>query len=170
MAGYLTDLVRATVLRAMKEEEDAASGAEERINGAESLEELAGICRQLLAGASGQKRKKEEQDADALKQSIRKTVAEKYSRQDFNLSQLAEELQVSENRLYKQFKSLFGMSFSEYLENERIKMACELLKKQVPVKDVAEAVGYGSDFSFRRAFKRVMGLAPSYYAEGLDNK
>ena len=105
-----------------------------------------------------------------MKQSIRKTVAEKYSRQDFNLSQLAEELQVSENRLYKQFKSLFGMSFSEYLENERIKMACELLKKQVPVKDVAEAVGYGSDFSFRRAFKRVMGLAPSYYAEGLDNK
>lgn len=105
-----------------------------------------------------------------LKESIRGAVEEQYSRQEFCLSQLAEELELPENRLYKQFKTLFGMSFSEYLENERIKRACELLKNQVPVKDVAQAVGYGSDFSFRRAFKRVMGLAPSYYAEGLDNR
>ncbi|MFQ9510805.1 MAG: helix-turn-helix domain-containing protein [Lachnospiraceae bacterium] len=62
------------------------------------------------------------------------------------------------------------MSFCEYLENERIKKACELLKARVAVKDVAEAVGYCSDFTFRRAFKRVMGLAPSYYAEGLEEK
>lgn len=171
MAGYLTDLVRATVLRALKEgEEEPVPAAAERISRAESLEEIAGICRQLLAGASGQQRKKEKQDAEALRQAILETVAEKYSRQEFNLSQLAETLGISENRLYKQFKSLIGMSFSEYLENERIKAACELLKNQMPVKDVAEAVGYGSDFSFRRAFKRVMGLAPSYYAEGLGNQ
>lgn len=170
MAGYLTDLVRATVLRALKEEEDTCDVPADGINRAESLEEIAKICISILEEISGRKQKKVDQEADALKESIRGAVEEQYSRQEFCLSRLADELELPENRLYKQFKDLFGMSFSEYLENERIKRACELLKNQVPVKDVAQAVGYGSDFSFRRAFKRVMGLAPSYYAEGLDNR
>ena len=49
-------------------------------------------------------------------------------------------------------------------------MACRAFEKQVPVKDVAEAWAMAAIFLPRRAFKRVMGLAPSYYAEGLDNK
>jgi AraC-like DNA-binding protein len=30
---------------------------------------------------------------------------------------------------------------------------------------VAAMVGYGSDYSFRRAFKRVIGVSPSIYAD-----
>ncbi len=101
-----------------------------------------------------------------LKERLAECILEKYSDPDFTLYQLASCVDMTESRLYRLFKELFGMSFNEYLENERIKRACDLLGERVPVKEVAEKVGYGSDFSFRRAFKRVMGLPPSYYAEG----
>lgn len=53
------------------------------------------------------------------------------------------------------------MSFSSYLEQRRMARACELLKDGVAVKETAEKVGYCSDYSFRRAFKRVVGIPPS---------
>ena len=58
------------------------------------------------------------------------------------------------------------MSFSDYLEQVRINKACDLLQQLTPVKDVSKQVGYNSDYSFRRAFKRIMGMPPSYYSEG----
>ncbi|MFQ9396367.1 MAG: helix-turn-helix domain-containing protein [Lachnospiraceae bacterium] len=58
-------------------------------------------------------------------------------------------------------KLCFGMSFSSYLEQRRMARACELLKDGVAVKETAEKVGYCSDYSFRRAFKRVLGIPPA---------
>ena len=63
--------------------------------------------------------------------------------------------------MYKDFKEYFGVTFSEYLEQLRIRNACACLKEGMAVKDVAVRVGYSSDYSFRRAFKRVTGLPPS---------
>lgn len=170
MVGHLLDLVRVTAVRALREEEQMDEGVMERLYKAETLDEIRGILRQALPGAGRERSRRESQSAELLKQELKKHIAAHYAEPEFTLCQLAEAVEMSENKLYKQFKGLFGMSFSEYLENVRIKKACELLKAQIPVKDVAVQAGYGSDFSFRRAFKRVMGLAPSYYAEGLGEK
>ena len=57
-----------------------------------------------------------------------------------------------------------GTSFHVYLENVRIDAACALLQNQEhTVKRVAEQVGYTSDVSFRRAFKRVLGISPTAF-------
>lgn len=170
MAGHLTELVRATAVRALREEGDSYEDVMDELGRLGDLEEIHKLLQRVLPGISKSMKQMEEQSADYMKQELKDLVEKLFSRQDFTLCQLAEAVGMSENKLYKQFKVLFGMSFSEYLENERIKKACVLLKEQMPVKDVAETVGYGSDFSFRRAFKRVMGLAPSYYAEGLEEK
>ena len=58
---------------------------------------------------------------------------------------------------------MYGVSFSSYLEMKRLRYAQEFLKSRRPVGEVAQAVGYSSDYSFRRAFKRVVGVAPSDY-------
>ena len=70
---------------------------------------------------------------------------------------------MPESALYREFRQIFSVSFSEYLENLRIEKACELLRSQPLVKDVSARVGYNSDYSFRRAFKRVLGVTPSAY-------
>ena len=72
---------------------------------------------------------------------------------------------ISESTLYRTFKDYFGMSFAGYLEQRRINLAFELLKEQGLIKDVAERVGYTSDHTFRRAFKRVMKVPPSQLAK-----
>ena len=65
--------------------------------------------------------------------------------------------------MYRDFKKMYGVSFSSYLEVLRMRYAQEKLKDGQAVQDVAAAVGYGSDYSFRRAFKRVVGVTPSDY-------
>ena len=65
--------------------------------------------------------------------------------------------------MYRDFKKMFGVSFSSYLEMLRLRQAQKLLQEGRPVQDVAAAVGYSSDYSFRRAFKRVVGVSPSNY-------
>lgn len=170
MVGHLLDLVRGTAVRALREEEQADEAVIERLYRAETLTGLWDVLKEALPGVGSVRSRKESQSAELLKEEVKKYIAAHYGEPEFTLCQLAEAVGMSENKLYKQFKGLFGMSFSEYLENVRINKACELLKAQIPVKDVAVQTGYGSDFSFRRAFKRVMGLAPSYYAEGLGEK
>lgn len=46
----------------------------------------------------------------------------------------------------------------------RIEAACEMLSdKSLTIKAISEKVGYSSDVSFRRAFKRVLGISPSEF-------
>lgn len=90
-------------------------------------------------------------------------MEEGYSNPDFNLAVLAERLQVAEKKLYGDFKKIYGVSFSSYLEMKRLHYAQEFLKEKRSIGEVSQAVGYSSDYSFRRAFKRVVGMIPSDY-------
>lgn len=105
----------------------------------------------------------ENQDEELLKKHIEEKIEQEYSNVEFNLAGLADWLGIPEKKLYRDFKKMFGVSFSSYLEVLRIRYAQEYLKEGRAVQDVAVSVGYGSDYSFRRAFKRVVGVTPSDY-------
>lgn len=105
----------------------------------------------------------QEQDLGHLKEQIERCMEEGYSNPDFNLAVLAERLQVAEKKLYGDFKKIYGVSFSSYLEMKRLHYAQEFLKEKRSIGEVSQAVGYSSDYSFRRAFKRVVGMIPSDY-------
>lgn len=100
---------------------------------------------------------------EALKNEIEACIEQGYPAAEFNLASLAEQLNLPEKRLYRDFKKMYGVSFTSYLEMKRLRYAQEFLKSRRPVGEVAQAVGYSSDYSFRRAFKRVVGVAPSDY-------
>ena len=97
------------------------------------------------------------------KKKIEEKIERDFSRDDFSLVIVADWLGIPDKKLYRDFKKMFGVSFSSYLEIRRIRCAQEYLKEGRAVQDVAAAVGYSSDYSFRRAFKRVVGVAPSDY-------
>lgn len=87
-----------------------------------------------------------------------------YKNQDLSLQMLAEHFNVQTSFVSKMFKKHTGMNFFAYLEQLRMEKASELLQDDaMPIKDIALEVGYASDLSFRRAFKKCKGVNPSAY-------
>jgi len=106
------------------------------------------------------------QDKARLREQLVEFVEQSYMREDFVLYELASHFHFSETHMYQLFKELMNGTFSDYLEGIRIRRACELLNGgQSTIRDVAKAVGYSSDHTFRRAFKRAMGVAPTDYVK-----
>lgn len=171
MMNHLLALIRCTVIRTLREwEEQEFQDEAEKIGNFENLEEIQDALLIVVNGIQKKRVQDEVKRVGGQKEKYRKIIEEWYHEDNFSIFNLADEFGISERKAYNDFKACFdGVTFSEYLENVRIKKACELLKQGIAVKDVAVKVGYGSDYSFRRAFKRVMGLPPSYYSEGLAN-
>ncbi len=106
---------------------------------------------------------KTEQNDALLASSLIDYVYKNYQNPDFNRHSLSEFCKLSPDYASKYFKSKVGENFSEYLERIRIDEACKLLLKNKKIEMVARSVGYASDGSFRRAFKKIMGITPTQY-------
>jgi AraC-like DNA-binding protein len=71
---------------------------------------------------------------------------------------------MSRSAFAVRFKVLVGETPLEYLTSWRMQKATTLLEKgDKKLVDVARSVGYDSDASFSKAFKRVLGVAPREY-------
>ena len=107
-----------------------------------------------------------ENNQNTLKEKVLAYVGNHYQENELTLEQLADSLGYTECFMYQFFKDSVGLTFANYLENFRINRACEFLAyNDAAIKDVSEKIGYNSDHSFRRAFKRIMGVSPSEYIQ-----
>jgi AraC-like DNA-binding protein len=62
------------------------------------------------------------------------------------------------------FRHLVGESPKRYITRTRLAHAATLLhKSDASLAEIAHVVGYGSEFSFAKAFKRTFGIAPGAY-------
>ncbi len=79
-----------------------------------------------------------------------------------SLTELAHTIGTNTNTLKKEFKAQFGVPVFKYLQNERLKKAYNLIKKeQKTIQEAAWAVGYDSLGSFSNAFEKKFGYRPS---------
>jgi YesN/AraC family two-component response regulator len=93
-------------------------------------------------------------------------VTQHYMDENLTIHTVSEHFNSTKSYIYQFFKDHMGMTFTDYLEQLRIQQACRLMQEtDLTIKDVAQQTGYNSDHSFRRAFKRVMGLVPTEYAK-----
>jgi AraC-like DNA-binding protein len=82
----------------------------------------------------------------------------------WTLSSLARASGVSRTVLASTFKETLGVPPMSYLTSWRMQIAAGLLADtETPVYNVSEAVGYESDASFSRAFRRATGLSPGIW-------
>ena len=80
------------------------------------------------------------------------------------LTQLAREVGLSPSRLCKQFKKETGLTLGEYRLRQRVERAKTLLLNQhARICEAAYDAGFGSIPHFNRAFRRLVGCAPSEY-------
>lgn len=82
-----------------------------------------------------------------------------------DLATLAKEAGMSRSRFVEHFKRLVGTSPHNYLVNYRIGVAQQLLARRLPVKTVAQRVGYETSASFCAKFKEIVGVSPGAWAK-----
>ena len=81
---------------------------------------------------------------------------------DLDLDQLAREIATSRRQLQRVFAEVGETSFREYLAKVRMRHAARLLREgAIPVREVAQSVGYRQPAQFAKAFRRHHGTAPS---------
>lgn len=81
-----------------------------------------------------------------------------------SIHDLASVCSLSPSRLRAFFKEHIGISIGEYMRRERIHAAARwMVEEGGNVTETAARFGYSSVFVFSRAFKSVMGVAPTLY-------
>jgi len=84
--------------------------------------------------------------------------------EDWSLEALARHGGLSRSVLAERFKAIVGQPPIDYLTRVRMASAARMLETaELSVADVAFRVGYQSDASFHKAFRRMMGVSPSAY-------
>ncbi|WP_067822528.1 AraC family transcriptional regulator [Actinomadura kijaniata] len=85
-------------------------------------------------------------------------------RRPWTVESLAHTVAMSRPAFARRFKELVGQPPLAYLARLRIDLAARLLRDTDDlVGDIAQAVGYTSEFAFSRAFSREHGIAPGRY-------
>lgn len=80
----------------------------------------------------------------------------------WSVETLAEVALISRSVFSERFKAVVGVSPARYLARWRMHLASVWLRKdRVTVAEAASRLGYESEASFSRAFKRILGLPPS---------
>ena len=83
----------------------------------------------------------------------------------FPASAIASHCGLSRFQFSRSFHAAFGITFREYLLRYRVRAACErLLHADLPVTEIAYAVGFHDGSYFARMFRRYTGVLPSQYA------
>ncbi|MFD0671087.1 helix-turn-helix domain-containing protein [Cohnella sp. GCM10027633] len=80
------------------------------------------------------------------------------------LSAVAGYLNVSERHLSRLFNDGIKESFTQYVRAERVRQAAKwLATSELPIKEIAEKVGFGSVHYFTRSFAREKQMPPGQY-------
>lgn len=84
------------------------------------------------------------------------------------LEEVAAEVHVSTFYLCKIFKQATGMTFTEFVNRQRVELAKrELLKANRRITEVAYDVGYQSLSQFNRSFLKIVGESPTQFRKNM---
>ena len=95
---------------------------------------------------------------------------EPYLENDYTLAKLSERTKIPKHLLSPLFSSFFEMSFTDFLNSHRIRLAQQLLEEQpnLTVSAIAYDCGFNTLSSFNQAFKRFTNTTPSAYRKQLQ--
>lgn len=93
-------------------------------------------------------------------------VAQHISDSSFNIDRLAELLNLGRTTVYNRTKSIMGVSPNTYIQNERLRIAAELLLEgEYTVSEISDKAGFSDATYFYKCFKNKFGVAPSKYGK-----
>lgn len=91
-----------------------------------------------------------------------KTFIDNNYKYDLPMEKIAKNLNITEKHLCKLFKKAYGISPQQYLIKTRMTVAQDLLlNTDMLIKEVADNVGFSSQFAFSTAFKHHFDITPT---------
>lgn len=98
-------------------------------------------------------------------------IHENISNPQLSVETIAEKEGYSVNYIRSMFKTYIGISLSDYIRQERISLACNLLQNEkVPVAEIVTMCGFSNRSSFFTIFKKAMGMTPAEYRRQYESE
>lgn len=89
--------------------------------------------------------------------------------QPLRLKDVAEYLHISSRHLSRLFTEELGVTFTQYVRNERINRATILLTTtEIPIKEIANQTGFETVHYFTTVFKEIIGVPPGEFSKRLN--
>ena len=85
--------------------------------------------------------------------------------QNPEMTEVAKVSNMSAFHFFRSFKQAFGVTPYRYLLNNRLEFSKSLLRKKIPVKEIAKMCGFADIFSYSKAFKKAFGISPSAFTD-----
>lgn len=123
------------------------------------------IPSQIMQKAFGEEDERAKSDViGTVKRYVREHIQE-----DIYIADIAKQVFLNEQYLMRTFKKTTGVSILEFITNERIWLAKELLSNtNYPINRVADMVGYGNYSYFTKIFKRNVGVTPQMFRQSCE--
>lgn len=88
-----------------------------------------------------------------------------------NIIALAKRVGLNQNTLQNGFQHLYGMSVNNYIRNERMEMAKNLMEKSdLNITEITYRIGINSRSYFSKLFKERYAMTPTQYLQRLKDK
>lgn len=93
-------------------------------------------------------------------------VNQNLDKPEYDVEAFSADLKVNPNQVYRKIKALTGQTAKEFIRNQRLKVAADLLVQQKrSISEVIYMVGFASPSYFSRCFKEYYGCTPKKYIE-----
>ena len=156
----------------------AASGAEERYGGkamidsagavlntlvtkCDTLEEYRKVVSDFILRIAALEQTQERRDPFLSR--VEEYLEENYNK-EFSVEEMADALNISRSYLSTCYKSKTGMNLSDTIQHFRVKKAMALLRdRTMRVSEIYVSVGFVSESTFQRQFKKYTGMTPKEY-------
>ncbi|WP_179007590.1 response regulator [Winogradskyella forsetii] len=84
----------------------------------------------------------------------------------FNVLEFSEAVGMSRMQLHRKLKALTGLTASEFIRSQRLKLAAQLLKSsEINISGVGYSVGFNDHSYFTKCFKEVYNCTPTEFAK-----
>jgi len=96
---------------------------------------------------------------------VQKVLDKELLESSFTIEQFSQSMAMSRMQLHRKLKALTGLSATEFVKSQRLKLAAQLLKKSgTNISQVGYTVGFNDPSYFSRCFKEAYLCTPSEYA------
>ena len=118
----------------------------------------------LFIRRNANKRKTERNQSNPFIEKVNLVVDQFLYDSGFSVDRFAKELFVSKTKLYNELKKLTGKSPKEFMREQRLKKAAELLKKtDKPIAEISFETGFESRAYFNKCFKQYYNSTPTSF-------
>ena len=97
-------------------------------------------------------------------------VHQHLSDSEYDREAFANDMGASASTLYNKLRALTGMNVSNFIRDQRMKAAMEIIRRSpdIRISDIAYKVGFKDPKYFSTCFKKEFGIQPSEYIENLS--